>query len=321
MRQARAEAERCPATRVVCVADSEADIYEVIAEGAGEPRTADWVIRSCQERALVDDEGEGSVAEYLREELLAAPVLYEDDVAVRGREAKVACEGRARRQPRGSRDAAVEVRAARVTLRAPERGAGQEPDVTVNAVLVSEKSPPEGEVAVEWVLVTSLPVGTADEVKAVIDYYGVRWMVEVFFRTLKSGCRAEGRRFETLERQLSCLAVYLIVTWRTLLVCRWGRGRPEASCEEVFAPGEWRSAYRVVKQERPPEKPPRLQEMVRLVARLGGYLDKPGRTDEPGPQTVWLGLQRLHDIALCWETFGPGAKTGAPPGEPGANVV
>jgi hypothetical protein len=31
------------------------------------------------------------------------------------------------------------------------------------------------------------------------------------------------------------------------------------------------------------------------------------RDDEPGPQTVWLGLQRLHDITLCWQTFGPGA--------------
>jgi len=24
---------------------------------------------------------------------------------------------------------------------------------------------------------------------------------------------------------------------------------------------------------------------------------------------VWLGLQRMHDFALCWELFGPEAKT------------
>src|SRR5262249_42007031 len=90
MRQACAEAEQCPTTQIVCIADSEADIYEVIAEGAEEPRTADWIIRSCQERALVDDEEERDVAESLREELLSAPVLYEQTIAVRGRESKVA---------------------------------------------------------------------------------------------------------------------------------------------------------------------------------------------------------------------------------------
>jgi hypothetical protein len=41
------------------------------------------------------------------------------------------------------------------------------------------------------------------------------------------------------------------------------------------------------------------------VAQLGGYVNRK-RDDEPGPQTLWLGLQRLHDITLCWQTFGPG---------------
>lgn len=321
MRQARAEAERCPKTQVIYLADSEADIYEVIAEGAAEPRTADWIIRSCQERALVDDEEERFVSDYLRDELLSAPVLYEHDITVRGREAKVACEDRGRRQPRESREAVVEVRTTRVTLRAPQEAAGQLADVTVNAVLVSEKNPPEGDVAVEWLLVTSLPIETAEQVQLIVTYYCTRWMIEIFIRTLKSGCRAEKRRFETLERQLACLAVYLIVTWRTLLVCRLGRSCPEISCEAIFTPGEWRSAYQVVKRQPPPKEPPKLQEMVRLVAQLGGYVNKSGRKDEPGPQTVWLGLQRLHDIALCWETFGPGAQKPRPAHGPTTELV
>jgi Transposase DNA-binding/Transposase Tn5 dimerisation domain len=321
MRQVRAQAGRCSPTQIVYVADSEADIYEVIAEGAEEPRTADWIIRSCQNRALVDDEEERTTSDYLREELLTAPVLYEHTIAVRGREAKVACEDCGRRQPRQSREAVVEVRAARITLRAPQQKAGQLPDVTVNAVLVSEKNPPEGDVAVEWLLVTSLPIETAEQVRLIIKYYCNRWMIEVFFRTLKSGCRVEDRRFETLERQLRCLAVYLIVTWRTLLVCRLGRGCPEISCEAIFTPGEWRSVYQVVKRTQPPKEPPKLQEMVRMVAQLGGYVNKKNRADEPGPQTVWLGLQRLHDIALCWETFGPGSRGSKKAPEPEAEDV
>jgi hypothetical protein len=63
----------------------------------------------------------------------------------------------------------------------------------------------------------------------------------------------------------------------------------------------------MVKRTPPPKTPPKLQVMVRLVAQLGGYVNTKNRKDEPGPQTVWIGLQRLHDIAACWSAFGPGA--------------
>ncbi len=306
MRCVRAEAARCPGTRLVFVADSESDVYDVIAEGMEEPRTADWIIRSCQDRALVDDLEDRDVRDYLREELLAAPVLEQRTITVRGRTAKVACEDRDRRQPRKSREAVVAVRAVTVTLRAPERTAGQSADVTVNAVLVTEVDPPEDDVPVEWLLLTSLPIDTVDQVRLVTQYYSTRWMVELFFRVLKSGCRVEDRRFEELERLLPCLAVYLIVAWRVLFLCRLGRSCPEMSCEAVFEPAEWKSVYVVVRREPPPKVAPKLQEMIRLVAQLGGYVNRK-RDDEPGPQTLWLGLQRLHDIATCWNVFGPGA--------------
>ena len=93
-------------------------------------------------------------------------------------------------------------------------------------------------------------------------------------------------------------------------MCRMGRSLPEVSCEVVFEPAEWKSAWRVVRRSHPPGQPPKLRDMVRLVAELGGYVNR-SRKDEPGPQTVWLGLQRLHDITLCWQAFGPEAKADA----------
>ena len=130
-------------------------------------------------------------------------------------------------------------------------------------------------------------------------------MIEVFFRTLKSGCRVEERLFEHIDRLLPCLAAYLIVAWRTLYVCRLGRSCPDVSCEAVFEPAEWKSVCRVVRGE-VPSKPPTLSEMVKMVAQLGGYVNRK-RNDPPGPQTIWLGLQRAHDLALCWQLFGPDA--------------
>jgi len=154
---------------------------------------------------------------------------------------------------------------------------------------------------------TTLPIGSFEEVEKIIGHYCTRWMIEVFFRTLKSGCRVEDRRFETVARMTRCLAVYLISTWRTLLTCRLGRISPEIGCEAIFDPSEWKSVWTTVKREPLPPTPPPLQAVVELVAQLGGYVNRPGRKDPPGPQTIWIGLQRMRDLAWAWTLFGPGA--------------
>lgn len=312
LHHAREEAQRAPQTKFVCIADSEADIYELLAEAQAEPHRPDFIVRACQDRALHEEDSpenaelSDDAANLLRDQVLTREVLFTHTIKVRGRQVKVACDKRGRRQPRKSRSAKVEVRAAALTLRPPWRHDRKLPPVTVNVVLVREIDPPADDVPVEWILLTSLPIDDVEAVRTVIQYYCVRWMIEVFFRTLKSGCRVEGRRFEHIDRFLPCLAVYLIVTWRTLFVCRLGREFPDTSCEAVFEPSEWKAVYYVIHQEPPPANPPTLKQMIRLVAQLGGYVNRP-RDDEPGPQTVWLGLQRTHDMALCWETFGPGA--------------
>jgi hypothetical protein len=308
---ARQQTRPCDATQFICVADSEADVYEYLVEGARQPLRSDWIVRACQNRALLAEEGETTAENSLREHVLGQRELFRQTIHVRGRKAKVSCEARGRRQPRASREAEVAVRAARVTLRPPWRADRKLPPVSVNAVLVSEIDPPPGDEPVEWLLLTSLPIDGVEQARQVIQYYCVRWMIEIFFRVLKSGCRVEQRQFEQIDRLLACLAVYLIVAWRTLYVCRLGRGFPQINCEAVFEPAEWKSVWKVVHREDPPPDPPPLGAMVRLVAQLGGYVNRK-RTDPPGPQTVWIGLQRMHDFALCWELFGPEAKNQLP---------
>ena len=309
LQRAREEARRCPATQLICVADSEADIYEVLVEGTREPRSCDWILRACQDRALLCEKGENSGEKHVREYVLEQPVLFDKTIQVRGRKTKVACETRGRRQPRQSREAEVVVRAACVTLRPPWRADRKLPPVTVNVVLVSEVNPPPDDQPVEWLLLTSLPIDSLEQVRQIIQDYCVRWMIEIFFRVLKSGCRVEERLFEYMDRLLTCLAVYMIVAWRTLYVCRLGRSCPEMDCEAVFEPAEWKSVWKVVHREDPPHQPPSLGVFIKLVARLGGYVDRK-RAGPPGPQTLWIGLQRMHDFATCWQLFGPDAQKG-----------
>ncbi len=304
LRQAQQEAAHCVDTRIISICDSEADIYEVLAE----PPQIDWIVRGCQDRALQENNGDGK-ARYIHESVLAQPVLYTQMIRVRGRDQKISCERRGRRQARRSRQACVEVRSAHLTLRAPWRHDRKLPQADVNVVLVREVDTPEGEQPVEWLLLTSLPVKEAAQAREVVECYCVRWMIEIFFRVLKSGCRVEERRFENLDRLQTCLAVYLIVAWRTLYVCRLARACPKSSCDVVFEPAEWKSVWKILRHSDPPSQSPSLGEMITMVAELGGYVKR--KNSPPGPQTVWIGLQRIHDFALCWKAFGPEANMGS----------
>ena len=210
------------------------------------------------------------------------------------------------------------MRWATVPPRPPYRPDEKLPRVTVNLVQARELNPPADDEPVEWLLVTTLPIATVDQVREVLQYYAVRFLIEVLFRVLKSGCRVEERRFEHIDRMLPCAALYLIVAWRSLMVCRMGRSSPDLDCEALFDPAEWKSVWMVVQKTRPPQKPPTLAVLLPMIAQLGGYVPRPNREDPPGPQTVWLGLQRMYDLALAWNTFGPGANI---PPEEGATCV
>jgi len=74
-RQAREQAEQIPETQSICVADSEADIYEVLEESQEEPQKLDWIVRACQNRALQKGEEQGENAgNHLRERVLSKDV-------------------------------------------------------------------------------------------------------------------------------------------------------------------------------------------------------------------------------------------------------
>jgi hypothetical protein len=325
LRAAREVAQEVPQTTCVCIADSEADIYELFTEPRGST-PVHWLIRAAQNRRILPRNPEESAGEetssdslegeacahQIRAAVRSSPVLFHKDLSVRGREQKLACKTGARDQPRDSRKAQVEVRATSVQLDPPDRTHTKLASVTVHVVSVCEVDPPVSDVPIEWLLVTTLPIDGPEQVRQIVQYYSVRFMIEVLFRVLKSGCRVEERLFEHIDRLLPCVAVYLIVAWRTLMVCRMGQSCPDLDCEAVFEPAEWKSVWMVATREPPPGVPPKLGVMIRLVAQLGGYLNRPGRKDPPGPQTVWLGLQRTRDLAWAWNTFGPGANRAKP---------
>ena len=158
---------------------------------------------------------------------------------------------------RHGQGAVVSVRSVRTLLNSPQRS-GLAP-VYVNAILVREEHPPEGEAPIEWLLLTSLPIGTFEEACQVASYYACRWEIEVFFRMLKSGCKIEELQFEREDRLQVSLAMYLIAAWRVLYVLKLGRACPDMGCDAVFTEAEWKSVYVIAKQKPAPESPPDIQ--------------------------------------------------------------
>ena len=303
-RAARDVAATCPNTQCICVSDSESDIYELFSE----PRTTEpspdsegagpqleLVIRAAQDRSTTS----GAWLADAR----STEELFSDSVSVSARVAKIQTAKSARAKSRDARTADVEVRAAPVTLKPPSRPDRKLPPVEVNLVLVEETNPPEDGDPICWLLVTTLPIATIEDVKQVVSIYGLRWQIEVYFRTLKSGCRVEARQFETLRRVENSLAVYSIIAWRVMYLCRLGRECPDLNCEVVFSESEWKSICHIHHDGQVPAEPPTLNEMIRLISSFGGYVIRP-KTD-PGTQTLWVGLQQLYCFSLSWDAFGP----------------
>jgi hypothetical protein len=303
-------------SQVVSLSDSEGDIYECFAAWADtrEGPTADFIIRACQNRRLstTDPAYVKEVTTLLWEAAEKASVQGQRTLEVTSRPALTG-DGSQRRQARSARKTSVTMRGCTVTLKGLRRpGRNGEastrlPEVTVNVVLVREENPPAGEPAIEWLLVTSLPVSTLSEIETVVDYYCCRWLIEIYFKIIKSGCEVEKLQLETTDRIMTCVAIYLIVAWRVLYLLRLGRECPEMKCDAVLQPEEWQSVWRVVKGEDPPKKIPSLGIMIKLIAQLGGYIPRPN--EPPGPKTMWIGLQRTRDFALVWSILRPPAAS------------
>ncbi len=171
-----------------------------------------------------------------------------------------------------------QIRTVRVTLPAPYRPDRTLPEVEITAILASEPHPPAGEAPVAWLLLTNLPADTPEQA-------------------------LEKRQLEKLERLEPALAFYMIVAWRVLFLTLLGRACPEMPCDLVFDTAEWQAVYIVTQRKPPPvavDTPPKLDQMVRMVAGLGSFL---GRKSDgfPGPQTLWIGLQRAANFVLAME--------------------
>jgi hypothetical protein len=180
-----------------------------------------------------------------------------------------------------AREARLEVRHAQVELKPPS---GKDyPPVTVWMVYAREVDYPQAVASpLEWMLLTTVEVSTLEQACERLSWYARRWGIEVYHRTLKSGCRIEDRQLETAESLEACLALDMVVAWRIYHLTMLGREVPNLPCTIFFEEAEWKALYILVNQTTDlPATEPTLREAVRMVASLGGFLGRKG-DGEPG---------------------------------------
>ena len=117
----------------------------------------------------------------------------------------------------------------------------------------------------------------------------------MFSHVLKNGCCIEALQLGSIEKIERALVLYMVVAWRIAHRMRLGGACPDLTAPFMFEPDEWAAAF-ILNKKRPPDQVSTLNEVTRLVARLGGFLARTG-DGEPSAKTIWLGMQRILDFA------------------------
>jgi hypothetical protein len=278
-----AEAQkRCPETTLVSVGDREADIYELFELALKEPSAPKLLVRASQNRILA--EGQGHLWDKVSEQDISG--IQEVGVPRRGRHP--------------ARVARLSVRFAEVTLKPPQNKKKLK-ELTLWAILAREEDAPEDVKPIEWMLLTTCPVTNFEGATEKVGWYAIRWGIEVYHRTFKSGCKIEERQLGHADRIETCLAIDMVVAWRIVHLTKLGRETPDVPCTVFFEDAEWKALNTYITQNpTTPDQPLSLRDAMRMVASLGGFLGR--KSDgEPGTKSLWIGLQRLDDLTAMWK--------------------
>ena len=263
-------------TRVVHVFDREGDITEVFVQIRQLKHTG-VVVRAAHNRSLDSD------SERLWSKLEAQPTSFEQEIELPSS------------SKRSARKAKLAVRFCPVNLRTPYRFDDRDP-ILVYAVYATEIDCPEGEMPVEWMLLTTEVVADIQMASRILRWYSYRWRVEEYHKIFKSGCQVE--RYRLAADGMKALIGFLSVIAVELLQLTYlHRTQPQAPAIEILNPVQ----IKLLKAKS--HKQPKVLTVswaIEAIARLGGYLEH--RRNTPiGIQVLWRGWSKLHDLCEGWQ--------------------
>lgn len=275
---------------VIHVADAEADFFELLARMS--ERGCRYVIRAGQLDRRVAN---GTQTHPLREMLDALQPQTWRTIDLSKRADKghdQPDKQRKRHPPRAGRQAEVAIAATTVMLPRTRYCDAELTHVPVNVVRVWEPAPPNGEPAIEWVLFTSEPIAELGQLERVVDLYRLRWIIEEFFKALKTGCALEKRQLGSYDALCKGLALFIPIAYQMLSLRSLEATNPDAPASDVCTAIELHVLTMVAEAHAAP--PVTVRDVLALLARLGGHIKHNGR---PGWQVLGRGYEKL--LAYC----------------------
>jgi hypothetical protein len=266
-------APQMPDTRLVYVADREADMVEMMRRAQELGLPADWLVRAKHDRCVPGEDGKK-----LWDVTTAGTPLGEISFVM---------DGRGKQKARPIRQ---HLWARRLAIHDGKRG-----QIEVTCVVAREVDAPSGATPVEWRLLTSRTAETLEQACELIEWYRARWEIEIYFNVFKNGCEVEKLQLSSIDRLERALALFMVVAWRVAFLARMGRTCPELDAALFFDPDEIRGAH-LLNKIKMPSPPPSLNTVLRLIAQIGGFLGRAG-DGEPGVKTIWKGLDQVHASA------------------------
>jgi Transposase DNA-binding/Transposase Tn5 dimerisation domain len=267
------EAER---PRLIHLMDREGDIHEVLEIIAASPDGA--IIRSTYNRQI------------------AGPIQHAHDAVAAAKLLGTTVIDAPASHGQPKRKARLEIRSITVTITpscAHAVHANRKP-VTWSLVEAREIDAPAGVEALHWLLWTTEPATTLAEALEILRLYKLRWRIEDFHLTLKSGCRAEALELETADRLAKALTIYSAVAVRIVTLRDLARQDPDAPCTTILSDDAWKALWIHFNKKRLTANTPvpTIKQAILWIGRLGGHLNRK-RDGMPGVRTLWRGWRDL----------------------------
>jgi hypothetical protein len=263
--------------RCLHIGDRESDIYELFC--AAQEVGTHFLIRTCVDRLAGD--GDHTIAEEM------------DEVTVKGLHRIEV------RNSNGDLDKAIlEVRFRKIRVLPPIGKQKRYPALTLTVIHAEERGAPKNRKKIEWKLITDLPVQSRKDAIQKIEWYALRWKIEVFHKILKSGCKAEESKLRTAQRLANLISVFCILSWRVFWMTMLNRSARAVPPNIALTETEIGLLDHLMKDKgRKPLRRKTLSHYLTKIARLGGYLAR-ANDPAPGNTVMWRGLSRLTDIEL-----------------------
>jgi hypothetical protein len=232
---------KMPGTRVIDVCDREADFFELFDEQRKRGRV-ELLVRAKHDRKI------GEMPLKLFDVIRQASVESYVRVHIPRQSARPKRSKQKARPKRPGRMADLAIRYKQIQIPPPRHLADMSP-IDIWVIHGLEENPPENTKAVEWFLLTTMNVTSAEEAEQCLRWYCLRWRIEDWHRVLKTGCRIENLQHDTAERLRRAIAINLVIAWRIMLMTLLGRETPELPAEVLFSDIELRTLRAWVKKK------------------------------------------------------------------------